>query len=343
MTQPLIALLVGIVGLALIALVVWPRSGLWARLQTARRRTARVLIEDALKHLYDYEYKNISSTLESLSGALSISTDEATRLVARLGELHLLTYHGQQLQLTAEGRSYALRIIRVHRLWERYLSDETDLGESEWHAEAEKQEHRLSPEDANALAERLGHPVFDPHGDPIPTEAGAIPPPQGLPLTSLKTGETAGIVHVEDEPEAVYAQLVALGLFPGMQVRMSDRSVDRLLLEVNGNEVVLAPVVAANVTVVPLRRAAKAREAFRTLATLKPGERAVIRGISSACHGLQRRRLMDLGVVPGTEVRAELRSVSGDPVAYVIRGATIALRNQQADLIYVDDVKRGAS
>ena len=49
MTQPLTALLAGIVGLALVALVVWPRSGLWARLQTMRRRTTRVLIEDALK------------------------------------------------------------------------------------------------------------------------------------------------------------------------------------------------------------------------------------------------------------------------------------------------------
>jgi len=339
MMQPVVALVVAILVIAVAALIAWPRVGLWARFQTMRSRTARALIEDALKHLYDYEYKSVSCTLESLSGALSISSDDASRLVARLGALHLLAHKGQLLRLTPEGRSYALRVIRMHRLWERYLSDQTDLGEAEWHAKAEKQEHLLTPEQADALAERLGHPVFDPHGDPIPTAGGSIPPPQGMPLTSMKLGEMAGIVHVEDEPEAVYAQLVAQRLFPGMQVRMTDRAPERLLLEVDGNEVALAPVVAANVTVVPLKRAEQAREPFGTLSALRPGEIAVVRGISAGCHGVQRRRLMDLGVVPGTEVRAELESVSGDPVAYLIRGATIALRKQQAELIYVDKPK----
>jgi Fe2+ transport system protein FeoA len=44
---------------------------------------------------------------------------------------------------------------------------------------------------------------------------------------------------------------------------------------------------------------------------------------------------MDLGILPGTPVAAEIRSPSGDPTAYRIRGALIALRRDQADLIHV--------
>ncbi len=58
-------------------------------------------------------------------------------------------------------------------------------------------------------------------------------------------------------------------------------------------------------------------------------------GISSACQGLQRRRLLDLGLVPGTEVTAVMKNPTGDPTGYRIRGAVIAPRNDQADLIRV--------
>jgi len=44
---------------------------------------------------------------------------------------------------------------------------------------------------------------------------------------------------------------------------------------------------------------------------------------------------MDLGIVPGTEIQAEMKSIGGDPVAYKIRGASIALRKTQADKIYL--------
>lgn len=71
------------------------------------------------------------------------------------------------------------------------------------------------------------------------------------------------------------------------------------------------------------------------LSSLGLGQQATVVDISPACRGAERRRLLDLGVVPGTVIRAELVSTSGDPVAYRIRGAMIALRNAQADLIHV--------
>jgi DtxR family transcriptional regulator, Mn-dependent transcriptional regulator len=71
------------------------------------------------------------------------------------------------------------------------------------------------------------------------------------------------------------------------------------------------------------------------LHALDAGEEGVVIGIGSRVQGAQRRRLLDLGVVPGTVIRAELRSLSGDPVAYRIRGAVVALRRAQASDILI--------
>jgi len=237
--------------------------------------------------------------------------------------------------LTADGRSYALRVIRIHRLWERFLADHTGVSESQWHHEADRKEHELTPEQADVLSAELGHPVFDPHGDPIPTPDGEMPGRRGLPLSALNPGATARIVHVEDEPDAVYAQLVAARLYPGTTVRVLEHTRDRMRIEADLQEHVLAPVVAANLSVEPIGDALDAAAPDNRLSSLAIGQEATVVDISAACRGVERRRLLDLGIVPGTLVRAELESAGGDPIAYRIRGAMIALRKDQADLIYV--------
>jgi DtxR family Mn-dependent transcriptional regulator len=72
------------------------------------------------------------------------------------------------------------------------------------------------------------------------------------------------------------------------------------------------------------------------LSDLKPGERGRVLRISRACHGTDRRRLLDLGLTTGTVVETEMTSAGGDPVAYRIRGAMIALRREQANLIHME-------
>jgi DtxR family Mn-dependent transcriptional regulator len=334
--NPALALAAGIGIILLAALVLWPGTGMLARRRRSRRNTRRVLIEDALKHLYDCEYKRIPCTTQSLAGTLSLSSDESSKLLARLGTMGLIRTAGEASELTGEGRAYALRIIRVHRLWERFLADETGLGETEWHPEAERAEHIITSEEADALEAQMGHPRYDPHGDPIPTASGDIPRRQGTPLTELGDGEFAEIVHVEDEPAVVYSQLVAQGLRPGVRIRIIETTKDRIRFEADGIENILAPLVAANVTIVRLAREPEPAGPYDSLASLQPGERARVVGLSRACRGQQRRRLMDLGILPGATIAAEFRSASGDPTAYIIRGATIALRRKQASMIHID-------
>jgi len=335
MIDPLLALLIAFVFIAIFAVLFWPTKGIYATYKKAKRSTSRVLIEDALKHLYDYEERTVKPTLQSIAGHLSINADDTTRLVEKLQSMGLVESNQDEIQLTPQGRSYALRIIRIHRLWERYLADETSVQESEWHLKAEEKEHNISVEEAEVLAAQMGNPVFDPHGDPIPTKEGEVPKRKGVTLTMLKNGEFGRIIHIEDEPHAIYIQLIAQGLYPGMQVKIINTEKSRIRFEVNGEECVLAPLFAANVHVIPIQKQEEITSEFKSLSSLRKGEKAVVVGISKACRGPQRRRLMDLGVVPGTLVIAELESIGRDPVAYNIKGATIAIRKKNADQIYI--------
>lgn len=334
MMNPLASLLVTFGAFGVLVLLFWPTTG-WAwRWRRGLAASDRVEVEDALKHLWDGEYRDHPATLESLAGVLGLSGRAAADLVDRLGRLGLLVHDAAGLRLTSDGRREALRVIRIHRLWERYLADETGLDPREWHAHAERREHGTSDQQADAMAATLGFPRFDPHGDPIPMPSGELPPHRGVVLTRLEPDQAAEIVHVEDEPEAVYAQTVAAGLVPGLRVRVLERTPQRIRIEAETEEVVLAPVVAANITVVPIEHATDAA-ALTRLSTLGAGESAEVVSIAATCRGAQRRRLLDLGVVPGTRISNELIGPSGEPTAYRIRGALIALRRDQASQIFV--------
>jgi DtxR family Mn-dependent transcriptional regulator len=306
-----------------------------ARMYRNNNRRRRILVEDALKHLYDFEYSAVTSTLESLAGAMGVPSDRAAKVLEELGKRRLVSLRGLEVILTDEGREYALKVIRVHRLWERHLSDETMVHELDWHRFAEQQEHNLTAEEVMSLSKRLGHPVYDPHGDPIPSPAGTLPSKQGAPLETFPDGEIVSVVHVEDEPGVVYAELIDAGIYPGMVLRICRRDDETIVVEREGEEIVISRLGAVNLRVKrDVRRAYTGQR--RTLASLNPGSAAVVSGLSPACRGLQRRRLMDLGLVPGTPVSAVLRSPGGDPTAYNIRGTSIALRKQQAELVFVE-------
>ncbi len=155
-------------------------------------------------------------------------------------------------------------------------------------------------------------------------------------MTRLAVGELAEIVHVEDEPEAVYAQLVAEGLYPGMRVRLIESTPQRIAFEADAEEHVLAPILAANLSVLPLPQEEEMKGPFEKLSSLSVGSRARVVALSPVLRGPERRRMLDLGLIPGTEVAVEIESPTGDPIGYRVRGAVIALRREQADQVRVE-------
>ena len=156
--SPVAALTIFFILLFSLIIFIWPNYGIIARYKKGLQNTKRVLIEDTLKHLYDYEYRNLNPTIKSIAGSLNISTDEVTKLLQQLKLQELVSFDNNKISLTPEGRSYALRVIRIHRLWENYLAEETSYGELDWHEKAELIEHQMTNEEANKLAARMGNP-----------------------------------------------------------------------------------------------------------------------------------------------------------------------------------------
>jgi DtxR family Mn-dependent transcriptional regulator len=344
-TDPLLSLLVAGLLAGVGAVLAWPDRGLIWRWRQAHQMTQRVLIEDTLKYIHESEMRGQHPDAQNIGRALQVPDRQVIEVLSEMGERQLVAMTGDRFQLTPQGRAYAMQVVRAHRLWERYLAEETGFDEDEWHAQAHRQEHLLSREELDDLYARLNNPTHDPHGDPIPTANGKFVPHNGQPLTALAADQTARIVHLEDEPAALYAQLAAEGLHPGMELRVIDVSPQRVRFWSEAREYVLAPIVAANVGVVPLAEPTTLSEGLpaERLSSLKQGEKAWVAGISPTCRGTERRRFLDLGILPGTAVEAELVSPGGDPTAYRVRGTLLALRAEQAQNIHISREKEAVS
>ena len=326
--------------LALVALAVLvPKYGLVAQLRTRRVSLVRERTENALKHLLRQATDGHSASFRSLKGELGLGDRALIALIERLEDEGLVRTEGTQLRLTPDGERLALHVLRAHRLWELYLAEELGVPIARVHAEAERQEHRLSPQQLDRLSAAMGHPDVDPHGDPIPGADGSVPESPGTVLTAWPLSTPARIVHLEDEPPLAYAQLTAEGLRLGQVVRVIERTPARLMLNDGENEFRLAPMLAANVHVVAAgSEQPAAREGVIALTELPSGTVADIVALDPAFRGFARRRLLDLGFTPGARIRSDLATFTGDPRAYRLRGTTIALRREQSDRVLVKPI-----
>ena len=178
----------------------------------------------------------------------------------------------------------------------------------------------------------------DDPGDPIPTAQGDLVYHGGKPLNGMAPHKPMQIVHLEDEPEAVYAQSMAEGLYPGMRLQLLEVSPTRIRFWADGREHVLAPIAAANVSVRPLPEAESIDESpLRHLDSLKPGETAAVCGFPRGCALWKRRRLLGPGILPGAKITAEdgqTRAATPWPTASAGRSSPCAA--QQARLIDID-------
>ena len=264
--------------------------------------------------------------------------DRVIRLIEDMETQGLLESRGVNLYLTTEGERWAMHVVRAHRLWERYLTDEARMPLEKIHGESERREHSLTEAQLNDLDAALGHPTRDPHGDPIPTREGTLLKAEGMPLTAWQAEGPARIVHLEDEPALAFEQILAAGLRLGQTIRILDRNPQRYLLTDGETEYRLAPAVAANVSVAALPESEVAKANSIPLAELVYDQKAEIVLLDEAVQGFTRRRFLDLGLTPGTLIYPELKNFFGDPRAYRVRGTLIALRKDQAAQIWVKPV-----
>jgi DtxR family Mn-dependent transcriptional regulator len=333
--NPFYALLIFIVLSGLLYLLFRPIKGWFWIIRSIYKKDEKTIIEDILKQLYHNENSGIEINIRHLAGLLKFSNKRIVETIKKMTINELLFFEADTIKLTENGRDYALRIIRVHRLWERYLADKTGFNKSEWHNRAELMEHKLDQNQAKLLATNLGNPKFDPHGDPIPTHTGKMAKVKGVSLPLLAVNTLGIITHIEDEPDVIYKQILAENIHIGSMIKVIESNTTRIVFHAEGEEFKLAPIVAANLTVEPIKLGTKVEENITRLSSLKEDENAEIIGISKESRGESRRRLLDLGFVKGAQIKIDLTNPLGDPTAFLIKGTSIALRTNQASKILI--------
>lgn len=195
-------------------------------------------VGDYLKAIWEVAGSGAAST-KDVAGRLSISSASVTNMFGRLQEMGLVEYERYRgASLTQRGRVEALRLVRRHRLIETFLMEHLGYSWQDVHEEAERLEHAVSDRFTERLAELLGHPGRDPHGDLIPSADGTLAPESSIPLSEAGVGQRVRIVKIGDESAPVLNHLGERGLTPGRTLSVKEiRGLDGLVtVEDEGGE-----------------------------------------------------------------------------------------------------------
>nr|WP_279381093.1 metal-dependent transcriptional regulator [Meiothermus sp. CFH 77666] len=185
---------------------------------------------------------------QSLADQMQVKPASVTGMLKKLAELGLVDYEAYRgVRLTEAGYKVALEVLRHHRLIEAYLHQALGYGWEEVHAEAEKLEHHISEAFEERIAEWLGHPSHDPHGDAIPSATLELP--QSTPnsrLTALERGALGRVARVATQDQDALNLFAHLGLKPGVSIQLLEHIAEGSRIQV-GKERYLLPVSLAQV------------------------------------------------------------------------------------------------
>ena len=182
-------------------------------------------VQDYVKAIYMVGLDEGPVTTTALADRLDVSAASATSMMKRLAEMNLVTHTPYQgVVLTKVGRKIALEVIRHHRLLELYLREVLGYSIEEVHDEAERLEHVISEAFEDRIDRALGFPTHDPHGDPIPSKTGEMPPHAWRSLADAETGRRIVIRRVSDHDPGRLHYLRSLGLLPDVELEVIDRA-----------------------------------------------------------------------------------------------------------------------
>lgn len=190
----------------------------------SRQRGLSRSIEDYLKTIYEIEAREGAAQTNAIAEALAIAPPSVSGMVKRLSESGLLEhvpYRG--VQLTQVGRRTAMRVLRRHRILEKYLTAKLGYDWDSVHDEAERLEHAVSDDLIDRMAHVLGNPPYDPHGAPIPTPGGEVEELKHVPLADLEVGQWAELRMVSDKDPERLRFLKSVGLDVGTRFQVVAR------------------------------------------------------------------------------------------------------------------------
>ncbi len=182
-------------------------------------------VEDYLKAIYKLQQAGALATTNAIADSMGLRAASVTAMLQQLSKQGMADYTPYKgAALTEQGEAAALRTIRRHRLIELYLHQHLDLPWDRVHDEAERLEHVISPYLEERIDASLGHPQFDPHGDPIPTSTGVLPVQDLVPLTELPLNAPSVVRRISDDNPDLLRYVASLGLVPDAPVRVTERS-----------------------------------------------------------------------------------------------------------------------
>lgn len=178
-------------------------------------------VEDYLKAIYQFSEAGAVATTTGIAEQLGVAAPSVSGMVKRLAENGLVLHEPYKgVTLTRTGKREALRMLRRHRLIEAYLVEHLGYTWDTVHDEAERLEHAVSDDLVSRMAEALGDPRFDPHGDPIPSADGVVEVRPTVALPDIAEGETVTIVRVDTDAGDRLRWLADNGLVPGAVVKV---------------------------------------------------------------------------------------------------------------------------
>ncbi len=210
--------------------------------------------ENYLKAIYKItEQSDRPAATTAIADHMQTAAASVTDMLKRLADKKLIHYERYKgVMLSAQGMKIAKHLVRKHRLWEVFLVEKLGFGWDKVHDIAEQLEHIQSPELVERLNEFLGHPRFDPHGDPIPDAEGRFAERQQVLLCKLAEGERGVIVGVAEHAPSFLQFLDKLKLVLGTQLTVLERFEfdDSMRIQIHAhNEVLLSSKVTHNLFV----------------------------------------------------------------------------------------------
>ena len=200
------------------------------------RRPLSSAQEDYVKQIFLLGDGVGAVSTRDLSRRLEVRPASVTGMVQRLAELGLVSHQPYRgVTLTEDGSRVALEMLRHHRLLETFLERILGYAWDEVHDEAERLEHVISERFEARMAETLGHPTHDPHGDPIPDAELRLPPtPEATGLTRMQVGSRGTLGRVATQDGDSLARLAGLGLVPGVVVEVVRSTAHEVRITVAG-------------------------------------------------------------------------------------------------------------
>jgi DtxR family Mn-dependent transcriptional regulator len=188
-------------------------------------------VGDYIKAIWDLGGVGSAST-KDVAARLLVSPASVSNMFVRLQEMGLAEYERYQgASLTERGRVEALRLVRRHRLIETFLLEHLGYDWQDVHEEAERLEHAVSDGFTERLAELLGHPDHDPHGDPIPSAEGTMEVDDSFTLSRASAGRRLRIAKVRDEDAAMLDYFGDRNLVPGRWLTIREvRAIDGVVI-----------------------------------------------------------------------------------------------------------------